>query len=79
MMHLFIHAADYITGKLSGRYDVTDFTNVLKSGYDVRTERWPGYIWDKVTAPQGVAAGRRAFRHARRAWYSGDQGPWRNM
>lgn len=47
-VHLFIHAADYITGKLSGRYDVTDFTNVLKSGYDVRTERWPEYIWDKL-------------------------------
>ncbi len=47
-IHLFIHAADYIIGKLSGRYDVTDFTNVLKSGYDVRTERWPEYIWDKL-------------------------------
>ncbi len=45
---LFIHAADFIIGKLSGRYDVTDFTNVLKSGYDVRNERWPGYIWEKL-------------------------------
>jgi D-ribulokinase len=44
----FIHAADYIIGKLSGRYDVTDYTNALKSGYDVRTKEWPAYIWEKL-------------------------------
>jgi sugar (pentulose or hexulose) kinase len=44
----FIHAADFIIGKLSGRYDVTDYTNALKSGYDVRKKEWPAYIWEKL-------------------------------
>lgn len=44
----FIHAADYITGQLSGRYDTTDYTNALKSGYDVHTFDWPSYIWEKL-------------------------------
>lgn len=44
-VYKFIHAADFITGKLTGNYTVTDFTNVLKSGYDVANERWPEYIW----------------------------------
>ncbi|WP_207514050.1 FGGY-family carbohydrate kinase [Longitalea luteola] len=44
----FIHAADFIIGKLSGRYDVTDYTNALKSGYDVRLKEWPSYIWEKL-------------------------------
>lgn len=48
----FIHAADYIIGKLSGRYDVTDYTNALKSGYDVRTTEWPSYIWEKLPIQQ---------------------------
>jgi len=44
----FIHAADFIIGKLSGRYDVTDYTNALKSGYDVRKKEWPPYLWEKL-------------------------------
>jgi D-ribulokinase len=48
----FIHAADFITGKLCGRYDVTDYTNALKSGYDVRKKEWPAYIWEKLPIQQ---------------------------
>lgn len=40
------HAADYITGKLSGVWGVTDYTNSLKSGYDVSKEIWPPYLFD---------------------------------
>ena len=36
-----IHQADWILGKLSGRYDVTDENNALKSGYDPVTRYWP--------------------------------------
>lgn len=43
-----IHAADYITGKLCGNWGVTDFTNVLKSGYDVQRLEWPGYLSEKL-------------------------------
>lgn len=44
----FIHAADYITGRLSNCYHVTDYTNALKSGYDVHHLLWPEYIWTKL-------------------------------
>jgi sugar (pentulose or hexulose) kinase len=47
-LYKFIHAADYIIGKLCGRFDRSDFTNVLKSGYDVEQQRWPEYIWGKL-------------------------------
>jgi sugar (pentulose or hexulose) kinase len=44
----FIHAADFIIGKLCDRYDITDYTNALKSGYDVRNKQWPSYIWEQL-------------------------------
>jgi len=44
----FIHAADYILGRLSGHYNTTDYTNALKSGYDVHSFAWPSYIWEKL-------------------------------
>ena len=44
----FIHATDYIIGKLCGCYQVTDYTNALKSGYDVRNKQWPAYIWEQL-------------------------------
>lgn len=36
----YVHHADYLVGKLSGEYEVTDWSNALKSGYDVRKEEW---------------------------------------
>jgi len=44
----WVHAADYITGKLSGRWGVTDYTNALKSGYDVKAGRWPAYLYEQL-------------------------------
>lgn len=44
----FIHAADYITGKLCGRFDVTDYTNALKSGYDIQNLTWPSYLYNSL-------------------------------
>ncbi len=43
-LYKFIHAADFITGKLSGVFTITDYTNVLKSGYDLHRFEWPSYI-----------------------------------
>ncbi|GAA0525141.1 FGGY-family carbohydrate kinase [Chitinophaga japonensis] len=51
-LYKFIHAADFITGRLSGRYDVTDLTNALKSGYDVQRKCWPAYIWQQLPLQQ---------------------------
>ena len=44
----WIHAADYITGKLSGRWGVTDYTNAFKSGYDVNASCWPAYLYTEL-------------------------------
>lgn len=44
----WIHASDYIVGKLSGNYNVTDYTNALKSGFDLNSLDWPKYIYDEV-------------------------------
>ncbi len=62
----FIHAADFITGTLSGNFSVTDYTNVLKSGYDLHRLRWPDYIttssgirkeWLQEVVPSGTPIG----------------------
>jgi sugar (pentulose or hexulose) kinase len=44
----WIHACDYIIGKLTNRWAVTDYTNALKSGYDVRNRYWPAYLYEKL-------------------------------
>lgn len=38
---LFAHQADYITGLLCGEYAVSDYSNALKTGYDLINDRWP--------------------------------------
>jgi sugar (pentulose or hexulose) kinase len=44
----WIHAADYIIGMLSSRWGITDYTNALKSGYDLRNEVWPAYLYEHL-------------------------------
>lgn len=44
----WIHASDYITGKLCGRFDTTDYTNALKSGYDVKRYEWSSYVYEAL-------------------------------
>ena len=62
----WVHAADYLVGKLSGIYDMTDYTNALKSGYDVSVYGWPAYLtthlplqrdWFQQVVPSGTAIG----------------------
>ena len=56
-----IHQADWVLGKLSGRYNVTDENNALKSGYDPVTRTWPSWIakagFDVALFPTVVPAG----------------------
>lgn len=47
-LHQFIHASDYIIGKLCGYWGITDYTNALKSGYDIQNLRWPTYIYENL-------------------------------
>jgi D-ribulokinase len=48
---LFIHAGDYILGKICGNFGITDYSNALKSGYDVESFHWPGFIEDSLDIP----------------------------
>ncbi len=40
----FLHQADWIVGKLSGHFGLSDFNNSLKSGYDVQCQCWPDWL-----------------------------------
>jgi sugar (pentulose or hexulose) kinase len=58
----WIHAADYVTGMLSGEWGVTDYTNAFKSGYDVNKLEWPAYLTtdlsiDKKWLPKVLPSG----------------------
>lgn len=47
-LNRFVHASDFITGRMTGVYGVTDHSNVLKSGYDLHSEEWPSFIEDEL-------------------------------
>ena len=51
---LFAHQADYVAGLLCGEYAVSDYSNALKTGYDLIDGRWPG----EISAALGFDAGR---------------------
>ncbi|MCX7704964.1 MAG: FGGY-family carbohydrate kinase [bacterium] len=46
-----VHAADFITGKLSGNFCISDYTNVLKSGFDLIDGKWPDEIEKHLGIP----------------------------
>ncbi|MDR6294393.1 sugar (pentulose or hexulose) kinase [Inquilinus ginsengisoli] len=46
-----LHQADWIAGRLSGRFDATDENNALKTGYDPVARRWPDWIFGLGVAP----------------------------
>ena len=56
-----LHQADWIAGKLSGRFDVSDENNALKTGYDPVARIWPDWIaqagFDRALLPAVVAPG----------------------
>jgi D-ribulokinase len=41
---LVVHQADWLAGQLSGKFDVSDENNALKTGYDPVARRWPEWI-----------------------------------
>jgi D-ribulokinase len=46
-----IHAGDMMSGRLTGDYGVSDWSQALKSGYDVIEQRWPPFIHERVGLP----------------------------
>ena len=59
--HAIIHQADWIAGRLSGRFDRSDENNALKTGYDPVLRRWPDWIEragaDRAKLPVVLPAG----------------------
>lgn len=43
-VHKVIHQADWLAGHFSGRYDLSDENNALKTGYDPARRTWPDWI-----------------------------------
>jgi sugar (pentulose or hexulose) kinase len=41
---VFVHQADYVVGQLSGVPPRTDYSNALKTGYDLVGDEWPRWI-----------------------------------
>lgn len=48
-----LHQADWVAGQFSGRFDISDESNSLKTGYDPVARAWPDWI-----ATIGVESGR---------------------
>ncbi len=40
----FVHQADYVQGRLTGRPGISDYSNALKTGYDLLEECWPAWM-----------------------------------
>ncbi|RRQ22967.1 FGGY-family carbohydrate kinase [Thiohalobacter thiocyanaticus] len=48
-----LHQAEWITGRLTGRFDLGDENNALKLGYDPVQRRWPGWL-ERLELPAGL-------------------------
>lgn len=48
-----LHQADWVAGRLCGRWGLSDENNALKLGYDPVTRRWPQWL-DALQLPRGL-------------------------
>ncbi|MDH3980887.1 MAG: FGGY-family carbohydrate kinase [Gammaproteobacteria bacterium] len=48
-----LHQADWLLGRLCGRYGVSDENNALKLGYDIIQRRWPDWL-DALNIPRAL-------------------------
>jgi len=53
---LFISPVDYVIGWLTGNYQRSDQTNMLKFGYDLIEDRWPRFIEEKLGVSRALLA-----------------------
>jgi sugar (pentulose or hexulose) kinase len=49
-----LHCADFIVGKLTGKFGISDYSNALKTGYDLLDLRWPTFIKTSLDIPEAV-------------------------
>ncbi len=58
---LALHQADWLLGRLSGRFGISDWNNCLKLGYDPQNDSWPDWLsglgMEPVELPEVVAPG----------------------
>jgi len=47
----FLHAADYLVGLISGEYGISDFSNAVKTCYDLKNMKWPTEIENILGIP----------------------------
>ena len=47
----FIHASDFIVGRISGNYAITDHSNALKTCFDLLSYQWPDFIEKSLAIP----------------------------
>ena len=62
----FLHQGDFVAGRLAGDFSTSDYSNALKTGYDLVEERWPEWLatfdeiherLPRVVAPATVVGG----------------------
>ncbi|MEG1524981.1 MAG: FGGY-family carbohydrate kinase [Clostridia bacterium] len=62
----FLHQADYMVAALTGCIGVSDYSNALKSGYDLMDDCWPAFIGktglDPLRLPRVIAPGQEIAR-----------------
>jgi sugar (pentulose or hexulose) kinase len=51
-----LHQADWLAGRLSGRFGISDENNALKLGYDAVNRRWPDWL-DRPDVPRALLPG----------------------
>ena len=75
-----IHQADWIAGKLSGNFTISDESNALKTGYDPVQRCWPDWLAYSgvsvgmlpVVVPAGSPTGRASSKAAARFGFTED-------
>jgi len=59
--HLFVHQADFISGRLTGRVGATDYSNALKTGFDLAAGAWANWLGEfpdlRAKLPRVIAPG----------------------
>ncbi len=63
----FLHAADYVKSLICDDFDITDFSNAVKTGYDLNSYKWPESIESVLgiplnTLPRVVKTGEKVGR-----------------
>jgi D-ribulokinase len=47
-----LHQADWLTGQFTGRFDISDENNALKSGFDLINRAWPDWMAETQIDPK---------------------------